>query len=73
MNKFLNREFVKDLAERTVSTYVQAFLGLELADITNLTSLGATKAVALAALPAALAVLKAALKNSAKPDFSQGA
>lgn len=72
MDKFLNRAFLKDLADRTVSTYIQAFLGLELSDMTNLTSLGATKAVALAALPAALAVLKAAVKGAAKSDH-QGA
>lgn len=68
MNKFLNRAFLKDVADRTVSTYVQAFVGLELSDMTNLTSIGATKAVAIAALPAALAVLKAALKGAAKQD-----
>jgi hypothetical protein len=68
VNKFLNRAFLKDVADRTVSTYVQAFVGLELSDMTNLTSIGATKAVAIAALPAALAVLKAALKGAAKQD-----
>lgn len=65
MKKFLNRAFLVDLADRTASTYVQTFLGLELADLANLTSVGGTKAAALAALPAALAVVKAAVK--AKP------
>jgi hypothetical protein len=73
MRKFLNRAFLTDLADRTLSTYLQAFLGLELSDVTNLTSLGSTKAAALAALPAALAVLKAAIKGAAGAQEHQGA
>jgi hypothetical protein len=68
VKKFLDIPFLKDVAERTVSTYVQAFLGLELSDMANLTSIGATKAVAIAALPAALAVIKAGFKGAAKQD-----
>lgn len=67
--KFLNKDFLIDLADRTVSTYVQVFIGLELSDLTNLTSVGGTKAAAIAALPAALAVLKVAIKGAAtKPE-----
>ncbi|MEV8323325.1 holin [Kitasatospora sp. NPDC056731] len=52
------RKFIIDLAERTAATYAVAFLGLLLADGFNLTSIGAFKAAAVAALPAALAVVK---------------
>jgi hypothetical protein len=65
VKRFRNRAFLTDLLERTVATYVQTFLGLELSNYANLSDLGATKAAALAAIPAALAVVKAALK--AKP------
>ncbi|MGW7598107.1 hypothetical protein [Streptomyces antimycoticus] len=53
--------FLYDLAERTVLTYVETFLGLLLASgATDLVDLSAAKAAAVAALPAALAVVKAA-------------
>lgn len=73
MRKFLNRAFLTDLADRTVSTYLQSFLGLELSNVANLTSIGATKVAALAALPAALAVLKAAVKGAKATGDHQGA
>lgn len=60
----MNKRFLLDLAERTAATYAQALLGLLLADSTGLISLGAVKAAAVAALPAALAVIKAALAGS---------
>ncbi|MFE7118703.1 holin [Streptomyces sp. NPDC057654] len=47
-----------DIAERTVTAYVTTFLGLLMADGFDLTSLSALKAAAVAALPAALSVLK---------------
>ncbi len=50
-----------DIAERTVAAYVTTLLGLLLADGVDLTSLSAVKAAAVAALPAALSVLKGAL------------
>ncbi|WP_380282122.1 holin [Kitasatospora purpeofusca] len=53
-------KFIIDLTERTVATYATAFLGLLLADTFDLTSIGALKAAAVAALPAALSVLKGA-------------
>jgi len=50
--------YLLDLAERTAATYATTFLGLLLADGVDLTSLGTLKAAAIAALPAALAVVK---------------
>ncbi|MEV0279741.1 holin [Streptomyces sp. NPDC050610] len=47
-----------DIAERTVTAYVTTFLGLLMADGFDLTSVSALKAAAVAALPAALSVLK---------------
>ncbi|MFE6871503.1 holin [Kitasatospora sp. NPDC057692] len=55
------RKFIVDLTERTVATYAAAFLGLLLADTFDLTSISALKAAAVAALPAALSVLKGAV------------
>lgn len=68
MQKYLNRDFLKDLAERTVATYVQTFVGLELSNYADFTDLGAARAAALASIPAALAVAKAAFlaRRSAK-------
>jgi len=48
-----------DMLERTVSTYIQGFLGLLLADTAGMFSVGVLEAAALAAVPAALAVVKA--------------
>ncbi|MFD7978902.1 holin [Streptomyces sp. NPDC059071] len=50
-----------DTVERTVGTYVIAFLGLLLADGFDLTSVSSLKAAAIAAIPAGLSVLKAAV------------
>ncbi|MFD5435099.1 holin [Kitasatospora sp. NPDC127067] len=55
------RKFILDLVERTVATYAAAFLGLLLADRFDLTSISSLKAAAVAALPAALTVLKGAV------------
>ncbi|MEV7781670.1 holin [Kitasatospora sp. NPDC088351] len=52
------RTFLLDLTERTVATYLAALLGLLLADRVDLTSVGTLRAAAVAALPAALTVLK---------------
>jgi hypothetical protein len=57
------RKFVLDLVERTVATYAAAFLGLLLADGFDLTSVGALRAAAVAAVPAALTVLKGAIST----------
>ncbi|MFH8619154.1 holin [Streptomyces sp. NPDC017979] len=52
---------VLDTIERTAGTYVVALLGLLLADGFDLTDLSALKAAAIAAIPAGLSVLKAAV------------
>lgn len=54
--------FLYDVAERTMLTYVETFLGLLLASgATDLVDLSAAKAAAVAALPAALTVVKSAV------------
>jgi hypothetical protein len=57
----MTKKFLADLAERAASTYAQAFLGLELAAGTDLLNVGGIKVAAIAALPAALSVIKSAL------------
>ncbi|MGW1000735.1 holin [Streptomyces sp. NPDC002520] len=52
-------KFLIDIAERTVATYLEAFLGLLLAGA--VVDLPAARAAAVAAIPAALAVVKGAL------------
>lgn len=53
--------YLLDLAERTLATYVVAFLGLLLAGGLDMLSLGSVRAAAVAAIPAALAVIKGAV------------
>lgn len=53
--------FVRDVFERTVGTYVSVFLGLITAAGFDLMDMGALKAASIAALPAALTVLKGLL------------
>lgn len=53
--------YVVDLIERVASTYATAFIGLLLASGMDLTDLSSLKAAAIAALPAALAVIKGLL------------
>lgn len=58
------RTYLIDLAERTIGTYLAAFLGLLFADGVNLTALadiGAWQAAAIAAIPAGITVIKGAL------------
>lgn len=50
-----------DTVERVVGTYAVTFLGLVLADGFDLTSVGSLRAAAIAAIPAALSVVKAAV------------
>jgi hypothetical protein len=52
---------VLDTVERVVGTYAVAFLGLLLADGVDLTDVGSLRAAAIAAIPAGLSVLKAAV------------
>ena len=67
---FLKRSFLVDLVERTGATYVQAFLGFVLADTAHLMDISSLKSASIAALPAAVAVLKGALAVFAKGDGS---
>ncbi|MFI9204297.1 holin [Streptomyces sp. NPDC053048] len=55
------RKVLVDIAERTLAAYVTTFLGLLIADGFDLTSVSAIKAAAIAALPAALSVIKGAI------------
>lgn len=53
---------VLDVAERALLTYIEAFLGILLAtQVTDLFSVSALQAAAVAAAPAGLAVIKGAL------------
>jgi len=52
--------WLRDMAERAVSTYVQTLVGLMLAAGVTGFDVGTLKAAAVAAVPAALAVVKAA-------------
>ena len=51
-------KLLKDVVERTAAAYVTTFLGLLLATGMDLTNLSAVKAAAIAAIPAALSVIK---------------
>lgn len=57
------RAWILDTLERTVATYVQAFVGLVVASPVLDLNLSTLRALAVAALPAALAVVKAALAS----------
>jgi Putative lactococcus lactis phage r1t holin len=50
-----------DILERTLAAYLTTFLGLLIADGFDLTNVSALKAAAIAALPAALSVIKGAI------------
>lgn len=56
----MNR-LILDTVERTIAAYVTTFLGLLLADGFNLADVPALKAAAIASVPAALSVVKAAV------------
>lgn len=53
--------FVRDLVERVLATYVQAFAGLLIASWSDAVDLSTLRAAAVAAIPAALAVVKAGM------------
>lgn len=57
------KRWMLDTLERTVATYVQSLLGLVIASPMMNLDLSTVRALAVAALPAALAVLKAALAS----------
>ncbi len=54
-------KYIKSLAELTGATYASSFLGLLLASGFDLTDISTVKAAAVAAVPAALAVIYGAL------------
>ncbi|WP_435059366.1 hypothetical protein [Streptomyces sp. bgisy060] len=55
-------KLLADIGERTVLTYIEAFLGLLLASgTTNVVTLSALESAAIAAIPAGVAVLKGAV------------
>ncbi len=54
----LDSKFLRDATERVLSTYVQAFLGLLLVSASDALNMSVLKAAAVAAVPAALSVLK---------------
>lgn len=68
----LSGTFVKDLAERAATTYVESFVGLLLASnvfLNGSINVKAVGAAAVAALPAALSVVKSLVaKHLGDPD-----
>lgn len=52
---------ILDTLERTLAAYVTTFLGLVLADLAHVTDVSGWKAAAIAAIPAGLSVVKAAV------------
>jgi hypothetical protein len=59
-----NKLWLRDTVERTLATYVQAFIGLLLASAATSWDIATVKAAAVAAVPAALAVVKAAIARN---------
>lgn len=57
----MSSKVLADIVERTLAAYVTTFLGLLIADGANLASVSAVKAAAIAAIPAALSVIKGAI------------
>jgi hypothetical protein len=61
----MNQRYVRDLAERVIATYLEAFIGLLLLEWTDVMNAGALlstgRSAAYAAAPTALAVIKGAL------------
>ena len=57
--------FFRDLAERAISTYVQTAIGLLI--VSGVTDLAALQTAAVAAIPAALSVVKSVLAEKYAP------
>lgn len=57
----MTNHFIKDLVERTLATYLEVFLGLVIVDAFSdgVVDITVIQTAAVAALPAALAVIKA--------------
>jgi Putative lactococcus lactis phage r1t holin len=60
----MNKLWFRDMLERTVSTYVQTLLGLVIASNAGALDVTRLRAAAIAAIPAALAVIKAAFATA---------
>ena len=59
------RTFYRDLIERAASTYIQTLIGLLL--VSGVTDLAVVQTAAIAAIPAALSVIKSALAERYAP------
>lgn len=57
----MTTQWMRDTIERTIATYVQALIGLLIASWSGAIDLAAVQTAAWAAIPAALAVIKAAV------------
>jgi hypothetical protein len=58
--------WLRDMLERSIATYVQTFLGLLMArEMTDVLTVSALQMAAIASLPAALAVVKASVASRA--------
>lgn len=63
MHLGVNVKWFRDTVERTLATYLEAFLGLLLVDWSGHINLSTFQTAVIAAVPAGLAVLKAALST----------
>ena len=71
MSIFTDRAWQRDTIERTVATYVQGFLGLVIAGwASDAVDLAMIESAAIAAVPAALAVVKAAIARKVPGTMS---
>jgi uncharacterized membrane protein len=61
----ISRPFLRDLAERAIATYVQVLIGLLM--VSGVTDLSVVKTAAIAAIPAALSVVKSAIAERYAP------
>ena len=57
--------FIRDLIERAIATYIQTLLGLLI--VSGVTDLAVVQTAAIAAIPAALSVVKSALAEKYAP------
>lgn len=68
----MSKKFLKDLAERAAATYVESFVGLLLVSWGTDINLDVFTSAAIAAVPAALAVLKSGLATLKGDSDSAG-
>lgn len=62
----MSKNFLADLAERAIATYIQVLIGLLI--VSGVTDFTAVKAAAIAAIPAALSVVKSVIADHYKPE-----